>query len=127
MVNTYCNNKIFVKINFTEIENKFDVIYNILCGKSDYIKCTLLNIFFPNLEHIEIKNINLNKYVLDNILECVTNQAYKSKVNKIIIKSISKSDLKVSKAIMSYKQQFQKSGFDVSQGKRKNILSIQKI
>ena len=125
MIDTYCKQKISLKINYSIIHQEYSFMYGYIYSESCLIKIHLLNALFINLQTLEIKNINLCKDALDGILQyLVKRNNEESKLTKIVIKSNPISDLSVDWTIKHYQNEFRNNNFTLYKGKRDNVLCI---
>eukprot|EP01084_Bolivina_argentea_P304190 525276_1 len=111
--NDYCLNKEKVKFNFKNMkQNKDSYLFNkFYRPQYGWIKLKQMNLLFPRIKHIHIKNINLTTYILQNILQHLRHA--KTKIKEIRIRNLHKNGLSISQAVSQYEDDFNAIHFDL--------------
>eukprot|EP01084_Bolivina_argentea_P127906 226153_1 len=84
-------------------------------SKYDWINIEVINQLFPNMISVQLTNIKLCKFILNNIVQHLKNTWNKTKLNDLLIQFISsESDLTTDDAISMYGKSLNMIGYEVT-------------
>eukprot|EP01084_Bolivina_argentea_P042146 77747_1 len=126
LVTSYFNQQKRGEISLKRIKDpNYSFIYDIFqktkCG---LIKWQEYDALFPELEHLEIRYVNLDDSLLDYIYKCIQ----KSKIKFLYVNPLSHSALSVEKAVSKNKKRFNEIHFNIKPDMNyTHVLSIWKM
>eukprot|EP01084_Bolivina_argentea_P003073 5741_1 len=128
LIAIYLNNKKSLNINYSILKKQYRFIFDLICcSEYEWIKINIMASLFPNIENIQIKNINLCDQVMNNILQVLIANIAPT-LNIITIISDVNSDKNAIQTLEFYSKRFQKEGFKLSiNHEQNNIIYIRRL
>eukprot|EP01084_Bolivina_argentea_P260646 440228_1 len=118
LIKTYFHNKTEIKINYGMIKycnHKDSFLLDLLFDfKYKFIKLKKIVALFENIRIIQVYNVKLCSFTIDNILEYLSTVESSCTINRIDFKWISKdSELTIKDALCQYRKAFTPIGYDI--------------
>eukprot|EP01084_Bolivina_argentea_P071624 130167_1 len=129
LILVYFRNKTKLSINYSVLEENYPKLFKLFCLEQyEWININILYALFPNITDVDVKNVNLCSFALNDIFDHFSKRTDSWKINKMMISVNMNSDFRSNDAISHYGKQFEQIGLNITSVNWSNdILLVQKL
>eukprot|EP01084_Bolivina_argentea_P253001 424867_1 len=110
LCDTFFKNRQYVYIDYSQWKDEYSFLVDLLCHADDIdpvININAINILFPDMKHLALRNVNLSSSLLIHTLNHMKNHNSKSKqLSTMNIIFIEMSDLSLKQALQKHTKQY---------------------